>query len=256
MRESMGTILIVDDDPAILRTVGDWLRFEGYKVIGVDSAEKALKSIEETPPDLILLDIAMPGTSGLSFLIDISSETGRPKYPVLVLTARTNMESFFATTAVDGFLAKTADPDALLKEVERIIGQHREDRTAGRGGKWRILLAESDMVLSASLESFFQSAGFEISCVADGYEAVQRTVADRPDVLILRFILPSMNGPTVASRLAGLKETRSIPIILFDDSGLHKGAKDLPNVVAFIPSRSPGALLTAVRAIREKAGAG
>ena len=113
-------ILFVDDDPAILQTVGDRLQFEGFVVTKATSGEQALTLLKKMTPDLIILDISMPGMGGIKFLRAISDEQGRPRHSVLVFTARSNMEEFFSTVNVDGFVAKSDDPDKLLREIARI----------------------------------------------------------------------------------------------------------------------------------------
>jgi DNA-binding NtrC family response regulator len=123
-------ILLIDDDPAVLLTVGDRLRLEGYDVIKAASGDQALILLRTDTPDLILLDVTMPGMTGLAFLKKISAPDGRPRHPVLVFTARSNMEPFFANTAVEGFLAKTADPQRLIEEIRRILAKTRVESGA------------------------------------------------------------------------------------------------------------------------------
>lgn len=125
-------ILLIDDDPAVLLTVGDRLRLEGYEVAKAASGDQALIVLRSDPPDLIVLDITMPGMTGLAFLKRISMPDGRPRYPVLVFTARSNMEPFFTDIPVEGFLAKTADPQRLVDEIRLILDRTRI-RTAATG---------------------------------------------------------------------------------------------------------------------------
>ena len=110
-------LLLIDDDTSLLVTLRDFLEFEGYDVVTADSGEKGLEMLGTMKPDLIVLDMSMPGMSGVGFLKAISSADGKPAHPVLVLTARANMAEFFANVDVDGFVAKPCDPSDLLMEL-------------------------------------------------------------------------------------------------------------------------------------------
>jgi len=107
-------ILLIDDDTSLLVTLRDFLLFEGYEVATADSGEQGLKRLETFLPDLIVLDMSMPGMGGIGFLQRITRSDGAPRYPVLVLTARASMAEFFANVSVDGFIAKPCDPEDLL----------------------------------------------------------------------------------------------------------------------------------------------
>jgi len=154
---------------------------------------------------------------------------------------------------VEGFLAKTSDPNDLLREVDRILSKGRKiSRTAGadvKSGKRRILIAEDDPRVSAQMIGFFTSAGYETFWVKDGSNLVEMAVAKQPDVVLLKMAMPRFSGAVAASILATVPEARGIPIVLYDDSGLHRTEAKYANVEHFVPSHSPAELLKAVAAI-------
>ena len=117
-------ILLVDDDSSLLATMGQFLKFEGYDVTTAESGETALEHLKVIRPDIIVLDMSMPGMGGMGFLKSIMGDDSKPQYPVLVLTARSQMAEMFGSIEVDGFMTKPADPDGLLQEVARILFQH------------------------------------------------------------------------------------------------------------------------------------
>ena len=119
--QSKGKILIIDDDTTILGSLKRLLIISDYEVSITDNAKKGLKLLEKIKPDLIILDMAMPGMSGLGFLKEISDSNGKPKYPILVLTARANMGDFFSDIDIDGFLEKPCTTETLEKEIEKIL---------------------------------------------------------------------------------------------------------------------------------------
>ena len=104
------TILFIDDDKHLTRIVSDFLKHEHFDVHTAASAEEGLRLLQTLKPDLIVLDISMPGIGGIGLLKRIANPDGSLHHPVLVLTARAVMKEFFDTVAVDGFLPKPCSP--------------------------------------------------------------------------------------------------------------------------------------------------
>jgi CheY-like chemotaxis protein len=77
----MPTILVVDDDPAVVTTLQKTLESEGYAVLAATDGAQALRIVNRTPPDLVLLDLKMPGVSGVGFLKQIAGPDGKSRFP-------------------------------------------------------------------------------------------------------------------------------------------------------------------------------
>lgn len=246
-------ILLIDDDRNLLLTLSDFLKFEGYTVITADSGENGLKALEKVRPDLIILDMSMPGMGGVGFLKEISTAEGKPEHPVLVLTARANMAEFFANVDVDGFIAKPCDPNDLLMEVARIIfltSGVTEDGKLEAKEKFKVLIGEDDDVTREKLVDAFAAANLLVDSVAKGPEVLEQAIVQRPDVIVVKRVLASMNGDAVAAMLKEMPNTKNIPIILYDESG-----DDIPSeryvkpggaIKRFVKSADPKAVLRAV----------
>ena len=244
-----GKILLVDDDPAVLLTVGDRLRLEGYEVLKAASGDQALGVLRSETPNLIILDITMPGMTGLAFLKKVSMPDGRPRYPVLIFTARSNMQPFFSETSVEGFLAKTSDPQRLIDEIRRILDKTRKGASTSHTGRRRLLIVEDDSRIAAQLGTFFRSAGFETITLSDS-EGLNAAVAERkPEVVLLKEVLPHHNGRAAAVALAQSPAGKNVRVIVYDTSGIHKPDARFPNVDRFVPSHSPADLLKAIGAV-------
>jgi CheY-like chemotaxis protein len=246
------SILFVDDDPAILQTVGDRLQFEGFAVTKVMSGELALNTLQQMTPDLIILDIGMPGMGGIRFLRAISDSHGRPYHPVLVFTARSHMEEFFSTVNVDGFVAKSDDPNKLLREIERIIYSPSAARFPGNHpngapGPKRVLLGIDDPLFRETISRYLQDAGFEVISADNGPKVVEIALTAHPDIVLLKLILPGMNGGAVASMLADLLNPNLMPIVLFDDEGIESSDRSFHGVWRFVSSGLPATLTTIVQ---------
>jgi len=116
---SHGSILVVDDNHASLKLISDLLTREGYQVRAADSGELALMAATAHPPDLILLDIQMPGMDGFEVMVRLKSENTTWTTPVLFLSALNDTAQRaegLRRGAVD-YIAKPFEPEELLARV-------------------------------------------------------------------------------------------------------------------------------------------
>ena len=249
-------ILLIDDDSSLLVTLSDFLRFEGYDVITADSGEQGLKKLEQVTPDLIILDMSMPGMGGIGFLKEISSTEGKPNHPVLVLTARANMAEFFANIDIEGFIAKPCDPNDLLMEVSRIIflrgGTEINAGANARSRKNKVLIAEDDLSVCENIRNSFAQEGFIVDAVSRGPEVLEKAIIEKPDIIVTKLVFPGMNGDAVASMLKEMPNTRNIPIVLYDNTDLGSSDKYMKagsGITKFLKTNNPEQLVSAVKKI-------
>ena len=123
-------ILLIDDSIDLQQLTKIALRTRGYTVETANNGLEGLSKLETIKPDLIILDMNMPKLGGLGFYQKICNGQDRPQYPVLVLTARTNLEQLLKQMNVDGFMAKPFEISELLSQVDAII-----EKKSNRDGK-------------------------------------------------------------------------------------------------------------------------
>ncbi|WP_166636872.1 hybrid sensor histidine kinase/response regulator [Cognatilysobacter terrigena] len=117
-------ILVVDDQPANLRVVGMLLSRQGYQVVTADSGPKALEICETEPPDLVLLDMMMPGMDGFQVMEEMRAGAAPPSLPVVFVTAAQDRDLLlraFDAGAVD-YVTKPFLPEELLARVSAHVG--------------------------------------------------------------------------------------------------------------------------------------
>lgn len=122
----MPTILLVDDEPTIRYLLRASLEGRGYRLIEADDGPSALQSAQSELPDLILLDIALPGLNGLEVCHRLKEDPATATTPVLLLTGyvdQTNREAAERAGA-QGFIAKPFSPAALVARIEEALS-HR-----------------------------------------------------------------------------------------------------------------------------------
>jgi excisionase family DNA binding protein len=115
-------VLVVDDDPGVRQVVRANLEAEGYAVREAGSADEGLTSLEEEPPDLLLLDVMMPEVDGWEMLRRVQERYGVGAIPVLVFSG-TVEERAVADAAVRGargFLGKPFDLQQLIDQAKQI----------------------------------------------------------------------------------------------------------------------------------------
>jgi len=116
-----GKILLVDDDPGLLRLLSIRLRAESYEVEAVDSAHKALGALYRFTPDLVITDLRMDKMDGIGLLKEL--QTRSPGLRVVIITAHgTIPDAVIATqSGAFGFLTKPIDKDELMATVDRAL---------------------------------------------------------------------------------------------------------------------------------------
>jgi CheY-like chemotaxis protein len=116
-------ILIVDDHPANLKLASDVLQSEGFGVETAQDAEQARSILEQRIPDLILMDIAMPGMDGLTLTRLLKAQSRYRHIPIVALTAsamRGDEEKALAAGCV-GYITKPIDTRALGQQVRALL---------------------------------------------------------------------------------------------------------------------------------------
>ncbi len=113
-------ILVIDDDLRLQRLLIRYLRNHGYRVTAVANAESAARKMKALWFDVLILDVMMPGKSGLDFARELEGETSPP---ILMLTARAESENRIAglEAGVEDYLAKPFEPRELLLRIRRIL---------------------------------------------------------------------------------------------------------------------------------------
>ena len=122
-------LLIVDDEPSLLRTLEGCFRAEGFDITTARSGADALVKVAQSIPDLVLTDVRMPGMSGYELAQHLRESPRTALVPIVLLTARIDtgdrIEGFRA--GVDGYVIKPFIPDELVAMVKSIL--NRVERT-------------------------------------------------------------------------------------------------------------------------------
>jgi len=116
-------ILIIDDEPDMLEILRFRLEKNGYKIVTASSGEEGLVKAEKIKPDLILLDILLPGISGLEVVKKLKANKLTKKIPVIMVTALISQDAMAKGLehGAQYFISKPFDPADLLGEIKNAI---------------------------------------------------------------------------------------------------------------------------------------
>ena len=179
--ESMGTILIVDDNPNNLQVLGALLGSAGYKVRPALSGEIALRALEASSPDLILLDVRMPGISGYETCKRLRNSERSRDIPVIFISAMQDPEDKLAGFLAGGvdYVGKPFQAEEVLARVRTHIQLYRmqknlelmvEQRTQAlmsSEARYRVLFEDSPIPILV-----FDSNGLEIVAVNSAFSRI------------------------------------------------------------------------------------
>ncbi len=117
----MKTLLIVDDEKNLCRLYEKELAKEGYNVVLAHSGTEAISKVNECAPDLVVLDIRMPGMDGIETLSKILGKNNR--LPVILNSAFSSYQNNYMSWAADAYVIKSSDLTELKTKIKEILGK-------------------------------------------------------------------------------------------------------------------------------------
>ena len=120
----MPTILLVEDDPHQQLLFAEELRDEGYEVVVAGNGAEAIEAVKKSAPDLVVLDVAMPGMDGIEALGRILSTNNR--IPIVLHTAYATYKDNFMAWSADAYVVKSSDLSELKAEVRRALAKQAQ----------------------------------------------------------------------------------------------------------------------------------
>ncbi len=217
LTESGKTVLIIDDEEDLRETLEYQLRAKNFDVVTAVDGLDGLEKLKNLKPDLIILDVNMPRMNGIEFYEKVKGDAAKPPYPVLILTARANMEQCFRDLDVDGFMVKPFDLQELTQEATAIIQRNSSVccQQDGSTRPRRVFLVDSDNDRFARLAVAFLELGYTVNAAQSGAQAIKRVEMVPPDVMVVSLDLKDISGDMVLLKLASLKEKERFKGILY-----------------------------------------
>jgi two-component system cell cycle response regulator len=233
---SKSKILIVDDEPLNAKLLAAMIPSDQYDTVRAYSGEEALKIVTDLPPDLIFLDIMMPGLNGYELTRILKSDPESRDIPIVLVTAfgGTDSETKGLEAGADEFLNKPVNKTELLARAKSLLRlkQYKEQiktRTCSINSVTyqkkdnnfseneinlpSILIVEDNKIDAKLIQRYLQGEPYQIKLAKDGEEAISRVQQEQIDVILLDLILPRKNGFEVCSTLKEMESTQNIQIV-------------------------------------------
>ena len=202
-----GSILVVEDDPDIARLIAHHLQQAGYQVHTAHTAEDALAYLEQNLPDLITLDIDLPGMHGDELADQLKANPATQDIPILVLSVLYDDPASVQFGAYA--LPKPIEQEELLATVSELL------QDSGRGP---VLVIDDDADVRRLLKTALEKQGFDVKTAADGESGLGQAAEQRPGLILLDMRMPGMDGFAVLRALKEDPSTVDIPVIAMTGS--------------------------------------
>jgi signal transduction histidine kinase/CheY-like chemotaxis protein len=209
-------ILIIDDDKEIRHVVAELLDFSGYESIQAASGKQGLELAEEQVPDMILLDVMMPGMDGWTVLTKLQANPKLADIPVIVLSAvgDTDMALSLGGATV---LLKPVDAGRLTAEIATQLTPL---------ARCYVLLVEDDADSRTIVTRMLEKEGWQFRSAANGNAALRVLKKGRPVAIILDLKMAGMNGFELLELLQKNPDWASIPVIVVSSIDMTQDMKD------------------------------
>ena len=193
----MSKLFIVDDEEGIRTVFYEIFKKDGHDVVTLPNGAAALSMLATQTPDLVLMDLQIPGESGLSLLKRFPQGKGK-RIPIAIFSAYITQDiekQAYLAGAIDvipkdlGTAELRQRVRKLLEAKHRLFGELEMDSL-----KQKIMLVDDDESVRNFLKSFFEDKGYPVVTASSGEEALVRLEKDHPSMILLDVTMPGMDG--------------------------------------------------------------
>ncbi len=202
-RETQKTALIIDDEPTAVDIMGRWLSRLGYAILSAEDGTKGLEMARAERPDVILLDIFMPGPSGYEVLDAIRADDAIKAIPVIIVSVSDDRARGLRSGASD-ILMKPVRPEQLEEVLDvyckRVTGE--------------ILIIEDDADAGELIQRTAGQIGLAARRASSGEEGLELARHHPPAAIVLDLSLPGMSGFDVLNAITADDRLKRIPVLI------------------------------------------
>ncbi|MBI4342409.1 MAG: response regulator [Candidatus Omnitrophica bacterium] len=214
----MPKVLVVDDDVKMREALYDALTRKGHAVSTAGTGGQALEMLKAQRPQLVLLDVALPGLSGLETAARIREFDS--EVPIILLEdseQKTVSPAELQRLAIVGVVSHAWGAGRILDRVEPLLARHpggSSAEPAGIGGT--LLVVDDDVQIQELLKTFFQSKGLRVLVAGSGEEGL-KALAKRPALVLLDVNMPGMDGVMALKKIKAAHP--ALPVVMISGGG-------------------------------------
>ena len=202
-QENTGTVLVIDDEPAVHDILARTLAKHSFRVQTARSGDEGLRLARKLRPQIITLDVMMPGMDGWTVLSSLKSDPDLAHIPVIMLTIVDDKNLGYSLGAAD-YLTKPIDRDRLTAVLLRYRA----------GAQNKALVVEDDADSRDVLVRMLRNDGWQVAEAANGLEALAELARERPGVVLLDLMMPAMDGFEFLDEMDRREDWKAIPVIV------------------------------------------
>jgi DNA-binding response OmpR family regulator len=212
-KNSKNPILIIDDDPEVRYTIGQYLISRGYKVIFADSGEAGIKLAVENQPFAITLDLLLPSRDGWSILKELKENSETKNIPVILISIIGDKNLGYGLGAFEYFI-KPISAEKLLSTFSKL-------ESLANKRIQKIVIVDDDELEFDKYKDEFKDDNITIEFIQDSEYAFNKIAEVQPDLVILDLMMPKVDGITLSNKLKSNSKTKHIPIIISTAKGFN-----------------------------------
>ena len=216
-RPGFRDIMVVDDNEIDRQEMTRIIQEEGLRAIVAEEGSECLALIRQSLPDVLVLDLMMPGMDGFEVLEKLREEPRTVNLPVIVVTAKdlTAQDRKRLSGNVASVLEKTETTSGrLLQEIKRILMEIQERETELEKIRNKILLVEDNEAGVIQVRSILEKEGYDVEVARNGQEALDYVAHTIPDGIVLDLMMPEVDGFEVLEQIRGKETTVNIPVLI------------------------------------------
>jgi len=206
--EGTATVLVIDDEATARELVARSLEREGLRVVSAASGAAGLEAARKLRPDVITLDVMMPGMDGWTVLAALKSDPALAAIPVVMLSVADEHRLGLALGAAE-YLTKPIERERLAAVLRRYSGRPRV-----AGAPCHVLVVEDDGDVRRVLRRALEGERWSVSEAEHGRAALERMAQRVPDLVLLDLMMPEMNGFEFLEALRERAAWREVPVVV------------------------------------------
>ncbi len=207
-------VLLIEDSVPTADQLTGYLEEQDIEVSLGQRGDEAVELARTLKPDLILLDLLLPGLNGWAVLAQLKAQPDLCRIPVVVVSVVDEPAAAKAAGAAAHLLKPVTRPalGAVLQKTFSASAPEKGGPTAD-AGRIRLLLAEDNEANIEAIGGYLEAKGFEVMVARNGYEALTMAREQPPDVILMDIQMPEMNGLEATRRLRREPKTARTPIL-------------------------------------------
>ncbi|MBI2081204.1 MAG: response regulator, partial [candidate division NC10 bacterium] len=215
-------VLVVEDEVEVARALEACLTDAGYRTILARDGEEALHLAALHRPDVITLDLLLPGRDGWEVMAALKNDSATRAIPVIVVSVVPKGKAGFAAGAME-YLEKPVNRASLLAAVGRYC--------VPQPGKAppRVLVVDDDPKVREMLEDSLARAGYAVRTAAEGDSGLALARREVPDLMVLDLVMPGLTGFEVLQELRADRRTAQLPVIVYTAAALTAAERERLN---------------------------